>query len=306
MIGLVVATLAPVSGIAEDPAAAAPPAHAEWQSRPAAGRIEVRCGAVGLLFRESSQWTPGRIDYRDAALSTERSAYGTVFRLRDVGFIGTGHLEVEPEELLDLAIHADGERLAAPGAEISANESFRFHRVSRVRGLRLESTVAVAGDRLYERAIVVGDEATPLELVYHFMHAWNPKVGSYLAGTDGEGVVASGRFADTEEAARLFHVQAPVDWVAVQDPATRRYAVSRLLAYPAEAGQDSQIWNVPGTYRKYYLTSFRNVVVPAGFRGVWEMVTDFGESDEEGWEDAASALAEALSTEAFPPHEPTP
>jgi len=273
----------------------------DWRSRPAVERIEVRCGEVGLLLRKGSQWTPGRIDYRNAALSTERSAYGSVFRLDGVGFIGTGHLEVEPEELLELALHADGALVPEPGERIDAAGSFRFHRVSRIRGLELTCTIAIEGDRLYETTAVACDEETPLELVYHFMHAWNPSVRSYLAGTDEDGVVDSGSFADTEEATRKFHVQSPVDWIAVHDPEIGRFAVSRLLAYPEAAGQDSQIWNVPGVYRKYYLTSFRNATVPAGFSGVWEMVTAFGEAEAADWAEAATALASALRGAQMPP-----
>jgi hypothetical protein len=61
--------------------------------------ITVSCGDVSLLLRQASQWTPRRIDFRGHAMTTERSAYGTVFSFPDCGFIGTAHLENEPEPL---------------------------------------------------------------------------------------------------------------------------------------------------------------------------------------------------------------
>jgi hypothetical protein len=56
------------------------------------------------------------------------------------------------------------------------------------------------------------------------------------------------------------------------------------------------IWNVPGTYRKYYLKCFQNSTVPAGFHGTWRMVTAFGVRPPGTWEDAARQLAEDLRT----------
>jgi hypothetical protein len=54
------------------------------------------------------------------------------------------------------------------------------------------------------------------------------------------------------------------------------------------------IWNVPGSYRKFYLKCFENATVPLGFKGTWRMVTAFGSSDAEGWESAARKLANEL------------
>ena len=56
-----------------------------------------------------------------------------------------------------------------------------------------------------------------------------------------------------------------VDWIAVHEPKSGQFAVSRLLAAPDEAQNVSMIWNVPGTYRKYYLKCFDGKTVPAGF-----------------------------------------
>ncbi|WP_146848714.1 hypothetical protein [Brevifollis gellanilyticus] len=72
--------------------AAAPPGF-KPNMGPELPRITVNCGEVGMLLRQASQWTPGRLDFRGKAMTTESSAYGTVFSFPDIGFIGTGHLE---------------------------------------------------------------------------------------------------------------------------------------------------------------------------------------------------------------------
>ncbi len=260
-------------------------------------RITVRCGEVTLLLRAASQWTPGRIDFRGTPMTTESSAYGTVFSFPGVGFIGTGHHENEPEDLGALAFFLDGKAVEAPGAELEGG-SFRFERESRVRSFRLRSVVELRDGRLYESALLRADEDTPQKLLYHFMHAWVPTVSAFLAGKDASpGEVVAGTLGDSEEEVRAFRIGERVDWVAVYEPASRRFAVSRLLEAPASGGHVSLIWNVPGTYRKYYLRCFADDTVPAGFEGLWRMVTAFGESGEEDWQAAARGLAEALRKE---------
>ncbi|HRQ87713.1 MAG TPA: hypothetical protein PLA50_02885 [Bacteroidia bacterium] len=255
--------------------------------------ITVRCGQTGLLLRKASQWTPGRIDFRDRAMTTEHSAYGTVFSFPGVGFIGTGHLENEPEPLVSLAFFLDGKE-AEPAAEMSG-ETFRFVRESTVRDFRLRCEVELRGDRLFETTTVRTGKEVPLTLVYHFMHAWNPTVSAFLAGSDAApNEVEGGAFLDTEEATRKFHIQRRVDWIAVYDPTIGQFAVSRLLAAPEAAGNVSTIWNVPGTYRKYYLKCFEKRPVPTGFEETWRMVTGFGEADADSWEGKARELAAAL------------
>lgn len=259
--------------------------------------ITVSCGEVTLLLRRQSQWTPGRIDFRGVPLTTERSAYGTVFSFPGVGFIGTAHLENEPEQLGAVAFHLDGAPVAEPG-EILRGESFRFERESRVRSLRLSNVIEIKDNRLHETAAVSADEDTPLTLLYHFMHAWAPTVSAFLAGRDereGEpACLQGGPLGNGEDEARQFHVRQDADWVAVFEPGAGMFAVSRLLEAPGGTAHESLIWNVPGAYRKYYLKCFANETVPAGFTGVWRMVTGFGESSASDWEAKARQLAADL------------
>lgn len=258
-------------------------------------RITVRCGDLTLLLRQSSQWTPGRIDFRGNPLSTERSAYGTVFSFPGCGFVGTNHLENEPEELTALSFFLDGKQVDAPAAEWKGS-AFRFERESRIRSFRLRCEIELRDNRLFETTAIAADRDTPLTLVYHFMHAWTPTVSAYLAGRDdAPGEVMGGSLEDREEVARAFFVQRRVDWVAVCEPKNRSFAVSRLLAAPEKGGHVSMIWNVPGTYRKYYLKCFQGETVPAGFSGTWRMVTAFGScSGLEAWEADARRVAGEL------------
>lgn len=255
--------------------------------------ITVSCGDVALLLRQQSQWTPGRIDFRGAAMTTERSAYGTVFAFPGVGFIGTAHLENEPEKLESLAFFLDGQPIATPAAELKG-ESFRFERRSRIRGVELTCAWELKENRLHETTTVRAAEAVPLKLVYHFMHAWTPTVSAFAAGTDAapEKVIAGPLRDDVD--VRKFFINERVDWMAVFEPKSGQFAVSRLLGAPEQGGHVSMLWNVPGSYRKFYLKCFDGATVPAGFTGTWRMVTAFGTGTAESWESAARSLATEL------------
>jgi hypothetical protein len=251
--------------------------------------ITVTCGDLTLLLRQASQWTPGRIDFHGHAMTTERSAYGTVFSFPDCGFIGTGHLENEPEPLKSLAFFIDDKPVETPTAQMKGG-SFRFERKSRIRAFDLTCVIEIKNNRVYETTTLHTDEAVPLKLVYHFMHAWTPSVSAFLTADD------AGPLRDDAEVVRKFYINKRVDWMAVYEPKSGQFGVSRLLEAPDQGGHIAMIWNVPGTYRKFYLKCFNNETVPAGFTGTWRMVTAFGSSTADTWENAARKLAQDLAT----------
>lgn len=253
--------------------------------------ITVTCGDVTMLLRQASQWTPGRFDYKGKPMTTEKSAYGTVFSFPETGFIGTAHLENEPEELKSLRFYADDQEIPTPTSEITA-KTFRLERESKIRTFQLTNVIEIQDNKISETATIKTDEATPLKLVYHFMHAWKPTCSAFISAAEGE----SETLKDTDDVARLFYINQPVDWMAIYEPESSQYAVSRLIQFPDEAKPFSKLWNVPGTYRKYYLQSFSNATVPAGFEGTWKMVTAFGSSSVEDWTDKAKGLAGSLES----------
>lgn len=253
--------------------------------------ITVTCGEVSLLLRQASQWTPGRIDFRGHPMTTERSAYGTVFSFPDCGFIGTAHLENEPEPLQSLTFILDGKTLEKPEA-VLRGQTFRFERKSRIRDFDLICIWELKDDCLYETTTVRTAQAVPLKLVYHFMHAWAPSVSAFCAGTNAEpNKIISGPLHDGDDTARKFFINQRIDWMAVFEPKSSQFGVSRLLAAPQPGGHIAMIWNVPNSYRKFYLKCFDNATVPAGFEGTWRMVTAFGAATPDTWQDQAWKLA---------------
>ncbi|HRH98143.1 MAG TPA: hypothetical protein PLB55_19540 [Prosthecobacter sp.] len=166
--------------------------------------------------------------------------------------------------------------------------SFRLERKSRIRAFDLTNIIEIKDNQLHETTTVHTDEAIALKLVYHFMHAWTPSVSAYLTADD------SGALRDDAEVAKKFYINKRVDWIAVYEPKSGQFGVARLLQAPEQGGHIAMIWNVPGTYRKFYLKCFDNATVPAGFTGTWRMVTAFGGSTQDTWETSARKLAGEL------------
>ena len=82
-------------------------------------------------------------------MTTERSAYGTVFSFPGVGFIGTAHLENEPEQLQSTQWFMD--TLAVDAANhMAATHKIRFLRKSKIRAFETTSEWLIQKDRLYE------------------------------------------------------------------------------------------------------------------------------------------------------------
>lgn len=260
--------------------------------------ITVTCGEVTLMLRQSSQWTPGRIDFRGQPMTTSKSAYGTVFNFTGVGFIGTNHHENEPEKLTSLSFFLDGNAVTEPTAELRG-KTFRFVRESMIRDFSLHCEIEIRDGKVIETTRVSTAKAAPLNLIYHFMHAWEPTVDAFLAGNDADPQkVEAGALLDSEDVVKKHYIDRRVDWMAVREPVSGQFAVSRLLQAPEEAGNLSMIWNVPGTYRKYYLKCFTaGKKMPEVFDGTWRMVTSFGSYDKAvapTWEESAKALAQSL------------
>ncbi|MEO7651876.1 MAG: hypothetical protein ABIZ80_15540 [Bryobacteraceae bacterium] len=254
--------------------------------------VLVSCQDVTIRIDGPKLWTPSRIEYKGARMSTESSAYGTVAGFPNVGIIGSAHLDKGREEVLDLQFFVDGARILTPPDRLDCR-SFKLVRKSRILGLDLESTVEVRENRLHETAVVHAAVETPLDFMYNFMHAWETATSSYLAETPG-GEIVRGDLPDGKEFLRVFYVNREVQWIAIYNRSLRKGAVSRLVEKPAAGGAVAMLWNCPPAYRKFYLKSFVKQPVPAGFSGTYKMVTGFFDSAEEHWEAAARKVAAEL------------
>lgn len=253
------------------------PLHAENQTTAGGftgpASLLVECGELAIRIDGPKLWTNSRIDFRGERLGIEDSAYGTVFNIAGVGFIGSAHREVETEQIRGVKFFLDDRPIDGGKSKVSGR-SFRCERTSQVRDLSLVSTLELAGNRLTETACVKAARDVKFEKVYHFMHAWRPEITHFQYGR-GEELLSGGRFSDAKGDDRQFYYEPDPDWVAVFDAKSGHAAVSRLLAKPKVGGAAMKLWNVQGVYRKFYFETFVDQTMPADFQGEYRMTTEF-------------------------------
>lgn len=250
------------------------------------------CGEMAVRWDGEKLWTPSRIDYRGTRLGIEDSAYGTVFNLDGVGFIGSAHRDIETETIHAVQFFLDGQRLDGNQTHVHG-KTFRCERRSQVRELELDSVIEIEGSQLRETARIQARSAVKFEVIYHFMHAWTPEVTHYYYGRDRK-ILSGGTFSDLKVDDRVFYFEKEPDWVAVFDAKSGKAAVSRVLEKPKTGGVAMQLWNVQGVYRKFYLMSFMNEVMPKGFDGIYRMTTEFFTTTPETLQDDLLRIAEKL------------
>jgi len=255
--------------------------------------VTVLCDNVLIRIDGPKMWTPSRIEYKGTLLGVEDSAYGTVFKFPEIGFIGTAHFLDRPdgrEDVKKLEYFLDDKKLDLPGQNIKGNK-FRLCKVSRILECGLDSVVELRNNCIYETTVITTGKQVPLELVYNFMHAWTPIATAVLAHSyDGNELDKT-----FDDAGRKEYLLKDLEWAAVYDANSCKGAVSYLITKPTVGGADFLIVNAPKVYRKYYVMSFVNQTVPAGFSGTYKMVTGFFEAPLDKWQEAARKVASELS-----------
>lgn len=259
---------------------------------PKVASVTATIGDVAVRIDRSKLWTIGRIDYKQKTFGVEESAYGTVLNIKDVGFIGSSHKEVETENVTDLRFLLDGKLLTSPAKAIHGN-SFKLERKSRIRSFNLDSELEIRANKLFQSVQLRTTAAVDLKVAYPLMYAWTPKITAYMFGAD-DGTRVSGKFRPAD-ATQAQISPGSMDWLAVYDHAREMGTVSRLLTRPEMVETTMIIVDSPGAYRKFYVMSFSNRRIPAGFDGTYRMVTGFFEADAATWKTVAAKLAESLS-----------
>ncbi|NLF18167.1 MAG: hypothetical protein GX595_13095 [Lentisphaerae bacterium] len=255
--------------------------------------IVARLQDLEVRFESRSFWTLYRIDYQGTRLGRDTfgSHYGTVASVKGVGFIGSGHTENgETEQVVDLALSVDGQPQQPPRELYEAAREVVLLKHSRIRDLDLNTTITVRDSRIWEEVVMVAEKPLDLNLLYHFMHPWVTDMSHYLAEkTDGS--IVEGPFVDDKG----MKVSAPVAWSAVFSETLGKGAVTVVLETPEGLPWDVRYWDVPGAYRKHYLTVFTKATVEPGRNLRYRIVTVPFAAPTADWKQVARDLAGAAA-----------
>ena len=137
---------------------------------------------------------------------------------------------------------------------------------------------------------MAAEKPLELNLLYHFMHPWVTDMSHYLAGKTDDTIV-EGPFVDDKG----MKVKAPVAWSAVFSETLGKGAVTVVLEMPEDLPWDVRYWDVPGSYRKHYLTVFERATVEPGRRLRYRIVTLPFAASTAAWKQVARDLAGAAA-----------
>lgn len=263
--------------------------------------VTVTVGDVRTRIDGPKMWTMSGLDYQDAVIATEESAYGAVVTIRGVGHLGTAHFldvkgkpgQVEKEVIDSMKLFVDDKLVTdyQPTMAVSG-KSFRMERVSKIRDIDVVSTITLADGVLVEKEHLHANKAVDLQMSYPLMYAWAPQNTHYLFGDDS-GVQKRGEFrkegksddGGREKASR---------WMAVFNAANGKGAVFYLVQTPKDATTFIQWTDAPGIYRKLRIMTFVETIMPEGFDGAYEGATTFFNATATDWEKQALAKVDQL------------
>ena len=259
--------------------------QADWPQK-----TTVTVGDVRTRIDGPKMWTLSGIDYQDRVMSSEDSAYGTVFTIRDVGHLGTAHFldvpgkhgEIEKENVTSLKFTVDGQPVTAFSQTMDLQgKSFRMDRTSRIRGFNLESFVSLRDDILIESVDMKVTEPVDLVKAHLTMYAWTPEATVYLLGNDA-GVQKRGTFL--KEGNTVAEVVKDVNWSAIFDPAAGKGAVYVVVKRPVDDPPALIVVDSPGLYRKIAGYDLVDKIVQVGWEGSYQSAVGFFTATEADWE----------------------
>jgi hypothetical protein len=264
--------------------------------------VVVTVGDARTRIEGAKLWTLSGIDYQDAIVATEDSAYGTVLTIRDVGHLGTAHFldvpgkpgEIETENVHHLRFFVDDKPVDewSPRMDLRG-DSFRMERRSTIRNLDLETIVLLRDGVLTETARFQATGPIDLEVAYPWMYAWTEKATEFVFG-DENGIQQRGEFLKEGEV--VSRVVRNANWMAVFDPSENTGSVCCFMKHPPNAEPMFLLVDAPGAYRKVAAYALVDQVVPDGYDGTYQSVVGFFTAGKSDWEEQARRRAMELQT----------
>lgn len=279
-----------------------PAGQANWPQK-----VVVTVGDVRTRIDGPKMWTLSGIEYRDAVMATEDSAYGSVLTIRNVGHLGTAHFldvpgkpgAVEKEIVTSLRLFVDDKPVSEllPTMNLRG-KSFRMERRSKIRALELETSIFLRDGVLIETAHFHANGPIDLRNAYPWMYAWTKDATAFVFG-DNKGIQKRGVFR--KEGPTASEVIKTSTWMAVYNPASGQGSVCCFLKHPPTADGWFLLIDAPGVYRKVAAYTLEDKVVEAGFKGTYQSAVGFFTATENDWEQHALRRATELRTSAIQP-----
>ena len=248
-------------------------------------------GELKIRFDAKKFYTMNRIEYKGKLLGVDNpgSHYGTVLNFPGIGFIGSGHVENEKEQLNSLDVYADGKKVILEDlqndAEIKAAD-FKLVRNSKIKAVNLANTITIKNNIIDEQIVLTASEDTKFALLYNFMHPWTTEMDEFIAESP-DAARETGNFDGDGK----FKYNKEMKWVAVYSRNLKACAVSRLVENDCPSKSIVMLWDKPPSYRKFYLRSFAGETLKKDTPVHLHLRTSFLECQPADWQKAAENFA---------------
>ena len=241
--------------------------------------VEVRCGKLDVRLGASTFWNMNRVIYDELPVSVDlKGAYwGTVFEFPEIGFIGSGHKDKGlSEKVIEIKMFSDGKYIypedVAKSEKIQCAE-FKMEKQAQIKDIVFNYSLIIKDDRITEICTLKALKASPLKLMYNFMHPWSEEMTDYyIQVRDGES--KQGVFKTDNK----FPHEGKFIWVALYNASNNAGVVSKCTGDEALLF----LWDRK-QYKKTYMCSFLRKTMNDGQETYYKMITDFFKSPSSDW-----------------------
>ena len=255
--------------------------------------ILVNSGNLQVRFESRSFWSLYRIEYKGKRIGTDFFGrhYGSVGLFKGIGFIGSGHVENDKEQVKTISIKVNGEKIDIPHTVYEKCNSFELSKISMVRSIQLTTTINITSDKIVETVIVEAFKPEKLNLFYHFMYPWAVTTTDYMAELS-DGKIIQNKFNGDKG----FKIKKTVKWSAIFDDTMNTGAIIFISELPKGIRSFLKYWDRPYAYKKHYLQTMNGMKLKPGKKYRYQAIVVPFASTPDKWSEKVSEIVKEIKS----------
>lgn len=240
------------------------------------------------------KWTVRGISYSGIKMGLPSGYYGTVMAAKSGKYIGSGHSEGGTEQIKNLTIEVDGQKIAPqPGVSLTGKKIV-IYKESMFDKLLFQTRLELTADGLSEQKRFKALADQPVSVMYLTLLCWSRKTTDWLAEKQ-DGKVVAGTFGTDYKGKSRWHLMKDINWAAIYD---RNQNCGMLIAHPSRLKSKNIkycFWEVRNIYNKYYFQFDTPKIITKGYTSPisFLILQGFNASQEE-WRSNAEQSAVPL------------
>ena len=245
------------------------------------GSLTIFAGDLKIILASAYFWNLNGVWFQNIYTGQyEMGFWGTVLKYKNLGWVGTGHLENKiGEKILNLEFYRDGEKWL-PDAEAINCKFFRMYKRSVVHKAELEYELELKNNALHENVKIRFLQDSDMDIIYHFMHNWDKAFTEYRVRSR-KGKEAAGSMLTRNKGEQLYFDEPYA--ASLFAPEYGAALVQKVRIVKPLAKDVWRFWNRGDQDRKIYYTAGEKLRILQGAEGEWKMETRFYRMDINQW-----------------------